>query len=197
MLDYLIQLTIYIFIAAITPGPNNTIAFYNSFNFGIKKSIHLPFAAALGAGFIQLLCCFGLGTIIVQIPLIQKFLKFIGFLYLIYLAYQISKFRLKEDKKIQKKIGFFELLSFQFINPKLYIFATTTSVIFTNYNYNFILESLIIAFIMSFLTLISIFIWIFTGGVIINFFKNPFQRTLINYFLSLCLLLTAIWIVFT
>ena len=56
MIDYLLQLIIYVFIAAITPGPNNTIAFYTSFNFGIKKSLHLPIAAALGAALIQLLC---------------------------------------------------------------------------------------------------------------------------------------------
>ena len=56
-MDYIPQLIIYVFIAAITPGPNNTIAFYTSFNFGIKKSIYLPIAAALGTSLIQLSFC--------------------------------------------------------------------------------------------------------------------------------------------
>ena len=107
-MDYLPQLIIYIFIAAITPGPNNTIAFYTSFNFGIKKSIYLPVAAALGTSSIQFACCLGLGSILIQFPIIQNVLKFIGIIYLIYLAYQISKFKLSNEKIQSKKITFFE-----------------------------------------------------------------------------------------
>ena len=46
-MDYIPQLIIYVTIAAITPGPNNTIAFYTSYNFGIKNSIHLPSSLSL------------------------------------------------------------------------------------------------------------------------------------------------------
>ena len=98
MIDFIPQLIIYVFIAAITPGPNNTIAFYTSFNFGIKKSIHLPIAAALGTSLIQLSFCLGLGSILIQFPFIQIILKFFGFIYLLYLAYQISKFELSSNQ---------------------------------------------------------------------------------------------------
>ena len=197
MIDYLFQLIIYVFIAAITPGPNNTIAFYTSFNFGIKKSIHLPIAAALGASIIQLACCLGLGAILIYFPIIQNILKLLGFIYLIYLSYQIAKFKLSNDQNYSNKISFFEYFSFQFINPKLYVFASSTSVIFTNYSYNFILETSLITAIMGFLTLFAITTWIFAGNIFLKIFKNNTQRKLVNYFLSLCLLLTAIWIIFT
>ena len=72
MIDYLLPLIIYVFVAAITPGPNNTMAFYNSFNFGIKKSIHLPVAAASGASIIQFICCLGIGSVFIKFPVIQK-----------------------------------------------------------------------------------------------------------------------------
>ena len=93
-MDYIPQLIIYVSIAAITPGPNNTIAFYTSYNFGIKNSIHLPIAAALGTSLIQMLCCLGLGSLLIQFPIIQNILKLFGFTYLIYLAYQISRFEI-------------------------------------------------------------------------------------------------------
>ena len=197
MIDYLPPLIIYVFIAAITPGPNNTIAFYTSFNFGIKRSIHLPIAAALGASIIQFICCLGIGSVFIKFPVIQYFLKFLGFFYLIYLAYKISKFQLSINHDQSKKINFTEYFLFQFVNPKLYIFASTTSVIFTDYRYNFILEVLIITAVMGLLTLIAISTWIFAGNILLNLFKNNMQRILINYFLSLCLLITAIWIIFT
>lgn len=197
MIDYLPKLIIYVFIAAITPGPNNTIAFFNSFNFGIKKSIHLPIAAALGTTLIQFACCLGLGSIIIYFPLIQNILKFFGFIYLAYLAYQISKFKLSNNQSDLKKISFTEYFLFQFINPKLYVFASSTSVLFTNYSYNFLKEILIISAVMGFLTIFAITMWVLAGNILLNLFKNSKQRIFINYFLSLCLLLTAIWIILT
>ena len=103
MIDYIPQLIVYIFIAAITPGPNNTIAFYTSYNFGIKNSIHLPFAASLGASLIQFICCLGLGSILINFQIIENILKFLGFSYLIYLAYQISRFKPSKNKNNLKK----------------------------------------------------------------------------------------------
>jgi len=196
-LDYIPQLIIYIFIAAITPGPNNTIAFYTSFNFGIKQSVYLPIAAALGASLIQLAFCLGLGSIFLHFPVIQNALKFFGFAYLIYLAYLISKFELMDTEKHSKKITFLEFFTFQFMNPKLYIFASTTSVIFTNYSYNFIIESLIITLFMFFFTFSAIFTWIISGNIFLKLFNNNNKRKIINYLLSLSLVITALWILFT
>jgi len=197
MIDYIPQLIIYIFIAAITPGPNNTIAFYTSYNFGIKNSLHIPIAAALGVSFIQFCCCVGLGSILIKFPIIQNILKIFGCIYLIYLAYQISKFKLSKDQNDSKKINFIECFLFQFMNPKLYVFATTTSVIFTNYSYNFILETFIIVSLMGILTIFSITAWIFIGNMLLNIFNNNIQRKAINYTLSLFLILTSIWIFLT
>ena len=135
--------------------------------------------------------------LVLFLPIIENILKFLGFSYLVYLAYQISKFKPKDGKNNLKRINFIEYFLFQFINPKLYVFASTTSVIFTNYSYNFILESIMIASVMGLLTLIAISTWIFAGNIILSLFKNTFHRLLINYFLSFCLLITAIWIVFT
>ena len=197
MIDYIPQLFIYIFIAAITPGPNNTIAFYTSYNFGIRKSLHIPIAASLGVSVIQFLCCVGLGSILIKFPIIQNILKILGCIYLIYLSYQISKFKLSKNKNNQKKINFIECFLFQFMNPKLYVFATTTSVIFTNYSYNFILETSIIVSVMAILTIFSITVWIFIGNILLSLFNNEKQRKKINYALSLFLILTSIWIFLT
>ena len=197
MYPSLFPLILFCFVAAFTPGPNNILGSYSGFNFGIKKSIHLPIAAALGTTIIQFSCCLGLGTILIQFPMIQKVLKFIGFFYLIYLAYQISIFKLSNEKYKVRKINFLEYFSFQFINPKLYIFASSTSLIFTNYSYNFIFESTLIAIVMGISTIIGIGLWVFAGNTLLNLFKNNLQRKITNYFLSLCLLITAIWIVLT
>ncbi|MBI28804.1 MAG: Cysteine/O-acetylserine efflux protein [Alphaproteobacteria bacterium MarineAlpha5_Bin11] len=197
MLDYIPQLILYVSIAAITPGPNNTIAFYVSYNFGLKKAILLPVAAAIGTTAIQLLCCLGIGSILINIPIIQNIMKFIGFSYLIYLSYQIFKFKLSENQDNQKKITLVEFFLFQFVNPKLYVFASSTAVIFTNYSYDFVLESIIISTIMGLLTIIAISTWVVAGNILLNLLRNDLQRKIINYLLGFALILTAIWIILT
>ena len=57
----ILSITLFGIVAAFTPGPNNFIAFYSGFNFGIKKTIPLIIGVTLGFPF--LLLCVALGLI--------------------------------------------------------------------------------------------------------------------------------------
>jgi len=57
----ILSITLFGIVAAFTPGPNNFIAFYSGFNFGIKRTIPLIIGVTLGFPF--LLLCVALGLI--------------------------------------------------------------------------------------------------------------------------------------
>ena len=84
------SITLFGIVAAFTPGPNNFVAFYSGFNFGIKRT--LPHIMGVSFGFPFLLLCVALGLVNIfkLYPLIQVVLKYLGTLFLIYLAYKIS-----------------------------------------------------------------------------------------------------------
>ncbi|MDB9718115.1 LysE family transporter, partial [Candidatus Pelagibacter sp.] len=86
----ILSITLFGIVAAYTPGPNNFVAFYSGFNFGIKRT--LPHIMGVTLGFPFLLLCLALGLINVfkLYPLIQEILKYLGTLFLIFLAYKIS-----------------------------------------------------------------------------------------------------------
>ena len=86
----ILSITLFGIVAAFTPGPNNFVAFYSGFNFGIKKT--LPHIMGVTFGFPFLLLCIALGFINIfkLYPLIQQILKYLGTIFLIYLAYKIS-----------------------------------------------------------------------------------------------------------
>ena len=73
-----------------TPGPNNTVASYSGFNFGIKKTIPLILGVWLGYTVLVVLINFVLISTFVKYPIIQEVIKILGTFFLFYLAYKIS-----------------------------------------------------------------------------------------------------------
>ena len=86
-----------------TPGPNNTVASYSGFNFGIKKTIPLILGVGLGYTTLVILINFVLISTFKQFPIIQEVIRVLGTFFLIYLAYKIaiSNTSQNEIKKIK------------------------------------------------------------------------------------------------
>ena len=133
----LISLMLFCFVTSCTPGPNNILASYSSFNFGIKKTI--PHMLGVALGYTSMITILDVGLIIPfkNYPIIQDVLKVLGSIFLIYLAYKISFSRSNSRNLINNPVKFLESYFFQFINPKGVSVAIITIVTFvdsTNYN---------------------------------------------------------------
>ena len=89
-------------VAAYTPGPNNVIASYSGFNFGIKKTLPHIFGVTFGFTTLTFLLTIGLVNIFKIYPIIQTSLKYFGSLFLIYLAYKICFSKINNEKKNEK-----------------------------------------------------------------------------------------------
>jgi threonine/homoserine/homoserine lactone efflux protein len=57
----ILSITLFGIVAAFTPGPNNFVAFYSGFNFGIKRTLPHIFGVTFGFPFSFTLCSFGIG----------------------------------------------------------------------------------------------------------------------------------------
>ena len=86
----LISLMLFCFVTSCTPGPNNILASYSSFNFGLKKTI--PHMLGVALGYTSMITALDIGLVFPfkKYPIIQEVLKILGSLFLIYLAYKIS-----------------------------------------------------------------------------------------------------------
>ena len=103
-----LSLLLFMLATSCSPGPNNIVASYSGFNFGIVKTF--PHMLGVIFGFTIMVCVlnFGLVNIFKIYPLIQEILKVAGSVFLIYLAYKISfsksiKKKQKGSKKLKKK----------------------------------------------------------------------------------------------
>ena len=170
-----------------TPGPNNAVASYSGFNFGIKKTIPLIMGVWLGYTVLVILINFVLISTFIKYPLIQEVIRILGTLFLIYLAYKISFSEpSKEGKKINP-VKFIDTFTFQFLNPKGVMAAITLIS-------NFVLEddylnsSITVIVVCSSTALTSITTWAFLGKFLRNFATNNNFIKRFNYAMSLLLI---------
>jgi threonine/homoserine/homoserine lactone efflux protein len=180
-------------VAAYTPGPNNFVAFYSGFNFGIKRTLPHIFGVTFGFPFLLLCMALGLINVFKLYPLIQEILKYLGTLFLIYLAYKISFSRsVSGENKNKNPVKFIETFIFQFLNPKGVIASVivVSTYIDTGENFvNYTTQIVILAFIVS---VTSITLWTFMGRFLRKFATNQKFINYFNYAMSLLLLLSII-----
>ena len=188
----ILSMALFWIVAAYTPGPNNVIASYSGFNFGIKKTLPHIFGVTFGFTFLIFLLVIGLVNVFKIFPIIQVSLKYLGSFFLIYLAYKIYFSKIDNENKSENPVKFVETFLFQFLNPKgVLIGIIIVSTYVDNGDYYFIHAAQVIffAFIIS---LSSITFWTFIGKYLRKFATNEKFIKYFNCVMSLLLILSII-----
>ena len=184
----LFSLVLFFFVAAFTPGPNNILASYSGFNFGLKKSVPLILGVTLGVTSMTLLVNFGLILVFKKYPIIQDVLKIVGSIFLIYLAYKISFSKNNMDIEDNNPVKFFETFLFQFINPKAVMVSIIVISTFVDTGENYILTLIWVMVIIFIVALFSICFWTILGKFFKKFATNTKFIKWFNYVMSFLLL---------
>ena len=189
----ILSITLFGIVAAYSPGPNNFVAFYSGFNFGITRT--LPHIIGVTFGFPFLLLCVALGLINVfkLYPLIQEILKYLGTLFLIYLAYKISFSSSKnQENKNKNPVKFVETFIFQFLNPKAVIASIIIVSTYIQVGENFVSHTTQIVILAVLVSVTSITLWTFLAKFFRKFATNQKFINYFNYVMSLLLLLSIL-----
>ena len=192
MYPHLTTLMLFIFVAAFTPGPNNLLSSYSGFNFGIKKS--LPLICGVTFGFPILIIIINSGLIIVfkKFPILQEIIKIIGSGFILYFAYKIALNKNNEEQKTKNPIKFFNMLFFQFINPKAVLFAIIVVSTFINTNESFFRDTIIVLSVALIFSFVSILSWCLLGKFLRRFATNKKFIQTFNYVMSFLLIVCII-----
>ena len=166
-----------------TPGPNNALASYSGFNYGIKKTFPLILGVGLGYTILVILINFILISTFKKYSIIQEVIRILGTFFLIYLAYKISFSKDSLNSKNINPVKFFDTFLFQFINPKGVMAAITLISKFVK-DENYLNSSLTVIIVCSFTAFLSITTWTFFGKFLRKFATN---NNFINFLIMLCL----------
>ena len=188
----LLSISLFWFVTAYTPGPNNVVASYSGFNFGITKTIPHILGVTFGFTSLVLFLSIGLINIFKLFPIIQVVMRYLGTLFLIYLSYKIAFSGTTNETKKENPVKFIETFLFQYLNPKG---VTVAIIVVSTYlelgeNYiNYTTQILTLAFLFS---ITSITLWTFVGKFLRKFATNDKFIKYFNYVMSVLLLLSII-----
>jgi len=187
----LISLSLFMFVTSCSPGPNNIVASYSGFNFGVLKTIPHMLGVIFGFTTLVTLTNFGLINIFQKFPIIQEILKYAGSIFLIYLAYKISFSKTSSDNIARNPVKFIETFFFQFINPKSVIVSVIMVSTYVHNGKNFLIYSFWVIGVAFIFAVISITFWVLLGRFLRRFASNEKFIKRFNYAMSF-LLLTCI-----
>ena len=194
-LNLIFALVSFYFVMYVTPGPNNAMVLTSGIKFGYIKTIPHMSGITIGHVLQVILVCLGLGKLFEMFPQIQNVLRIVCALYLLYLGYKIigSFSKIKEDDS--RPLKFYEAALFQLVNPKAWTISTMVASGFLPKDEKLIISILFISITALIICPISISIWAAFGSGIRNLVKNNKKKAIVEYFLAILLLITAILIV--
>ncbi|ERK06718.1 LysE family translocator [Serratia fonticola] len=188
----------FLWVAAITPGPNNMLLTTSGANFGFMRSLWLMIGIMLGMQSILVLVAFGVGGLILIYPSLHLILKILGSLYLLWLAWKVATAayeRLETDAPPPKPVRLYQGWLLQFLNPKAWLMALGAVASFSlagdKYNHSI----LAIAFGIFAVNIVAGIIWLGFGTVIGRLLRSKKAWIIFNVSMGLltaaCVLL--IW----
>ena len=184
----LLSLFLFMLGTSCSPGPNNIVASYSGFNFGVIRTLPHILGVIIGFTLMIIVLNFGLINIFKTYPLLQEILKIFGSLFLVYLAFKISISKKNVEKKKENPVKFLETFLFQFLNPKGVIVGIICVSTYVDRGENFVSESTWVIGISFLCAVISINFWTLIGKFLRKFATNEKFIKRFNYVMSILLL---------
>ncbi|CAO98231.1 LysE family translocator [Erwinia tasmaniensis] len=188
----------FLWVAAITPGPNNMLLTASGANFGFLRSLSLLVGIMIGMQVMLLMVAFGIGGLILLYPSLHLFLKVAGSVYLLWLAWKIGSAeyeKLDTDNPPAAQMPFWQGGLLQLINPKAWLMALGAVASFSLAGEAYRTSVVAISIGMALVNVLSGLIWLAFGTLIGRVLRSRRAWRLFNLFMGLltaaCVLL--IW----
>ncbi len=193
MLSQLVPLILFGIATGFSPGPNNIMTSYTSFNFGVKKAIPTMLGVIIGWTLLIIFLQLGSASVFQRYEFIQTIIKILGSIYLLYIAYKLSfGGQTKEKKIIPKPVTFINTFFFQFVNPKSIIVGLTSISLFIDTENNYLRDSIILTTVWFLMAIGSQLTWCMMGKYMRKFATSDKFIKNFNYMMSFLLIVCVI-----
>ena len=192
MYSQITPLILFAIAASFSPGPNNIVTSYTSFNFGFKKTIPTMLGVVIGWMSLVIFLQMGSGVIFKQFEELQIIVKIFGSIYLLYMAYKLSSSRTISGKSTAKPVTFVNTFFFQFINPKAIIYALLAISMFVDVQNNYLRDTITLTAVFFFGAIGSQLTWCLIGKYLRKFATSKKFIKNFNYSMSFLLIVCVI-----
>jgi threonine/homoserine/homoserine lactone efflux protein len=157
-------------VAAITPGPSNLILTSTGATVGVLRGLPCLCGVAIGMGLMMFLVAFGLGSLVLESPLILQGIKWCGIGFLLWLSWKIATAGRSEATGEKEFVGFWQAAAFQWVNPKSWLVSASAVGTFLQAEAgSALVQSLYFGMLFVVAALPSCFVWLAFGAALQRF----------------------------
>ncbi len=179
--------------SVMTPGPNNIMLLSSGLTFGYKKTIPHMIGIIIGFPLMVVLVGLGIGVVFERYPQLFEVVKYAGAFYMFYLAYKIATNTTKYDKSTKSRaLTFWQSAVFQWVNPKAWVMAISSTTIFVNDIEHSFSQVLMIAFIYLLSGIVSTNSWALGGVAMQKLLTNDKYIKIFNTTMAMLLCLSVL-----
>ena len=155
-------------VAAITPGPSNIMLTAAGAHSGVLGGLPCLFGVATGMGLMMFLVPLGLGSLVLEYPLLLKALNWGGAAVLLWLSWKIATSSSRIEAIPGKRpVGYVGAVVFQWVNPKSWLVSASAAGTFLSGEAGSpIVQAASLGGLFLLATLPACFIWLTFGAAI-------------------------------
>ncbi|AUG99150.1 LysE family translocator [Pectobacteriaceae bacterium CE70] len=173
----------FLWVAAITPGPNNMLLTASAANFGFIRSLPLMLGIMIGMQSVLLLAALGLGSLLLIYPPLHLALKVLGSAYLLWLSWKIATAayeQLDTDTAPPHPMPMYQGGLLQFLNPKAWLMSLGAVAGFSLAGEGYIGSVVGISIALVTVNAVAGAIWLVFGSVIGQMLRSPLAWKIFN-----------------
>jgi threonine/homoserine/homoserine lactone efflux protein len=126
-IDQAFAFVLFAIVAAITPGPSNIIVAATGASVGVRRGLPCLLGVAVGMGVMLFIVALGLGSLVLENPLILGVIKWCGIVFLLWLAWKIATGGRTEATPAAHAMEFWQAAAFQWVNPKSWLVSASAA----------------------------------------------------------------------
>jgi len=192
-------LMVMLFVASITPGPNNLMLMLAGTRFGFAQTV--PHLLGVTGGTVLVICitCAGLGSLMLGHPRVVDCMTVACALYLLWMATQLLGLGARaaghgNPPARARPMRLHEAALFQFVNPKVWTMAVAAASIAARFPFPPAVSMTVVALTTAIVNSPCIALWAACGKVMRRQLDDVRTRRIFDGSMSLLVAATAVWI---
>ena len=165
--EQVVAFLLFAIVAAGTPGPSNTMLTAVGAHAGILRGLPSLFGVMIGMGLMMFLVPFGLGSLVLQYPLLLWALKGGGAAFLLWLSWKIATSSGRvESQPDRNPVGFLGAAVFQWVNPKSWLVSAAAGTFLSAEADSAVVQAASLGGLFVLAALPSCFLWLAFGAAV-------------------------------
>jgi threonine/homoserine/homoserine lactone efflux protein len=189
--EQMVAFLLFAVVAAVTPGPSNVMLTTAGANAGVLGGLPCLLGVTTGMGIMMFLVPLGMGSLVLQYPLVLKILHWGGAAVLLWLSWKIATADRIESASAGTPVGYVGAAVFQWVNPKSWLVSVSAAGTFLHADAGRpLVQAALLGALFLLAALPSCLLWLAFGAAVQRLLGSARRRRVFNLTMAALLALS-------